>query len=412
MKRIANNLIFIIPLFFLIACGNQKNEEIPLADVKRGVFYLEINEEGEIQATYSTTIASPDISWRYGNLKITQIVDDGSEVQTGDTLVVFDPSEVRKAIVDAEAQLEMRKAELEKLQAQQESDLDGLKSDLEITKISQEISKIQFESADYEADIKRKEIQLNLEKANIALERAREQIANKEKIQKEEIKQKKLEITQAESLLADGDETLKQLSLLAPSPGFAIIRTNWSSDAKFQVGDQCWSGYPLIELPDLNELKAEVQINEVDISKIAKGLRVEIKPDAFSDSVYQGEVVEVANLAINKDRDSKIKVFPVDILIKNPGKNLLPGLTVSCRIIVDQIDDVIFVPIEAVHTSPDGDYVFLKTGTGFERKNVELGPANTDFVIVQNGLKEKDQIAMVDPFAEDENSEEASSENQ
>ena len=412
MKRLSKNLLFAVPLFFLMACGSQSKNEIPLADVKRGVFYVEINEEGEIQATHSTTVASPVISWRYGNLKITQLVDDGSEVKAGDTLVVFDPSEVKKAIVDAEAKLEMRKAELEKQKAQQESDLDGLKADLEITKISQEISKIQFESADYEADIKRKEIQLNLEKANIALERAKEQIANKEKIQKEEVKQKELEITQAESQLDDGNETLERLYLVAPSPGFAIIKKNWSSDAKFQVGEQCWSGYPLIELPDLNELKAEVQINEVDISKIAKGLKVVIKPDAFSDSVYQGEVIEVANLAINKDRDSKIKVFPVDILIKNPGKNMLPGLTVSCRIIVDQIDDVIYVPFEAVHNTPEGDYVYLKKGTSFEKKTVELGQANTDFVIITSGLEEKDQVAMADPFAEEENGKKATTEKQ
>lgn len=402
MKKI----LYTIPLFFIMACGNQSKEEIPIADVKRGVFYLDIHEEGEIKATRYANISSPNISWRYGSLKISQLVNDGSEVKGGDTIVVFDPSEVRKAIVDSESRLEIRKAELEKLQAEQESDMDGLKSDLEVTRLSQQISKIQFESANYEADIRRKEIQLNLEKANIALDRAVEQIMNKEKIQHEEIKQKKLEITQAKNELNDAYETLNKLFLVTPAPGFAIINRNWSSGLKFQVGDQCWSGYPLIELPDLSELKAVVQINEVDISKISKGLRVEIKPDAFSDSVYQAEVIDVANLAVSKDRDSKIKVFPVDILIKNPGKNLLPGLTVSCRIIVDQIDDVIYVPIEAVQTLPETSYVFLKTAGGFVKRDVELGASNTDYIIVADGLKEGDRVALTDPFIEKESEEE------
>ncbi|MFA9388665.1 MAG: efflux RND transporter periplasmic adaptor subunit [Prolixibacteraceae bacterium] len=404
-------LYYSLSLILLMACGNQTKEDIPLTEVKKGVFYIEIHEEGEIQATRSQNISSPNISWRYGNLKITQLVNDGSEVKAGDTVVVFDPSEVRKAIVDSEARVEMREAELEKQQAEQESDMDGLKADLEITSLSQQISRIQFESANYEAEIKRKEIELNLEKANIALERAKEQIANKEKIQFEEIKQKNLEITQAKNELNDAKETLDKLFLIAPSPGFAIINRNWSSDMKFQVGDQCWSGYPLIELPDLSELKAEVQINEVDISKISKGLKVEIKPDAFSDSVYMAEVFDVANLAINKDRNSKIKVFPVDILIKNAGKTLLPGLTVSCRIIVDQIDDVIFIPIEAVHSMPDGDFVYLKTSNSFVKKKVELGQSNTDFVIVTDGLNPKDQIAMIDPFVTEQDKKDETNEN-
>lgn len=393
------HIFYFIPLLFTLACGNHTKEEVPVAEVKSGTFFLDIHEEGEIKATRSTSISSPNISWRYGMLKITRLVPDGSEVNAGDTVVIFDPTEVSKAIVDSEASLEMRKAELEKMKAEQMSELEEMKADLEVTKISQEISKIQFETANYEADIKRKEIQLNLERANIAYEQAIEQLENKKKIQQEELKQKLLEITQSESQLNEGKETLAKLYLISPSPGIAVINRNWSSDNKFQVGDQVWSGFPLIDLPDLSELKATVQINEVDISKISNNLRVEIKPDAFSDSIYDAEVLTVANLAIDKDRNSKIKVFPVDILIKTKSKNLLPGLTVSCRIIVDKIDDVLFIPIEAVHSSPESDFVYLKTKSGFSKREVELGQSNTDFIIIKSGLQAKDKVALIDPFA-------------
>lgn len=101
---------------------------------------------------------------------------------------------------------------------------------------------------------------------------------------------------------------------------------------------------PLIQLPDLSSLKAIVQINEVDIAKISKGLRVEIRPDAFSDSIFTGKVETIANLAVNKERSSKIKVFPVEILLNETDRNLLPGLTVSCRIIMDKVEDVLYIP--------------------------------------------------------------------
>jgi len=383
---------------FMCGCNKEQVKEVPVGKAVRGTFYLDIYEEGEIEATRSTNITSPNISWRYGTMKITQIVKDGKEVHTGDTLLVFDPSEVRKGVMEAEARLGMNRAELDKLEAQQESDMEELKADYNITRISQQISKIKFESAGYEANVKKKEIQLNLEKANIALERADEQIKNRIKIQKEELKQKRLSINQDVARLAEANETLKKLFLVSPSPGIAILNRSWSSGNKFQVGDQCWAGFPLIQLPDLSALKATVKINEVDISKISKGLTVEIKPDAFSNSVYKGEVNSVANLAVNKDEKSKIKVFPVEILLKETDKKLLPGLTVSCRIILGKIKNALYVPLDALHSEGAVNYVFKKTSKGFEKTTVETGASNSDYIVITKGLIESDKVAMADPF--------------
>ncbi|MDP4276710.1 MAG: hypothetical protein Q8914_03655, partial [Bacteroidota bacterium] len=278
--------LYCLLMLLMLSCGKKETQEVPVCKVKNGTLYLDVFENGEVQAIKSINISSPNISWRYGSLKISQLVKDGSEVKAGDVVAIFDPSEVKKAIVEADAELEMNKAELVKLKAQHQSDLEGLKADYEVTRLSQEISKIQFESASYEADIKRKEIKLNLEKANIALERAKEQINNTIKIQREEIRQKELSIQQDENKLKEANETLSKLSLISPSNGIAIINKNWSTGNKFQVGEQTWTGFPLIQLPDMSTLKAVVQINEVDVSKITKGMHVQIKPDAFSDSVY------------------------------------------------------------------------------------------------------------------------------
>ena len=396
--------LFLSLIAIFCACGkNDAGQQIPIGKVIKGTLFVDMYEEGEIEAIRSINMSSPTVSWRYGsNLKITQIVKDGEEVKAGDTLIMFDPSEAQRGIVEAEARLEISKAELEKLIAQQQSDLEELNADYEVTRISQDISKIRFESALHESDIKKKEIQLNLEQANIALERAKEQIDNRIKIQREEIKQKNLSIIQDENRLNEGYETLKKLSVVTPSPGIAIIARNWSTNNKFQVGDQCWSGFPLIQLPDLSSLKAIVKINEVDISKIKKGLRVEIKPDAFSDSIFTGVVNSVANLAVNKDGSNKVKVFPVEILLNETHKNLLPGLTVSCRIIIDRIEDVLYIPIDAIRVEGDKNFVYKKTVGGYDKVEVETGASNSDYIVIIKGLNENDDIALVDPFVNEE----------
>lgn len=404
-KRHAVRTVFGMALAGLLlctSCAKKADVVIPEATVSHGTFLVDVWEEGEVEALNSIHIEAPEIAWRFGGLKISRIVADGSDVKAGDTVVVFDPSEVNKAILDHQDRLVVSNAELEKLIAQQEQEMSSLQTDYEIAEIAQEIASIELEAAAYESVIKRKEIELNLEKSQIALVQAREQIENKKKVQAEDLKQKKASIEQDRDRMQEAYETLDRLHVVSPSNGLAIIRQNRSTDAKFQAGDQCWGGSWLIDLPDLSRMKVKLNINEVDISKITKNMEAEIRPDAYSDSIFTGHVMTIANLAVNKERNSTIKVFPVEILVDRADENLLPGLTVSCRIIVDRIEDVDYLPLEAVHTEGDKNYVFRATLSGYERVEVETGTANTDYIIITSGLRKGDRVALVDPTVKED----------
>ncbi|MCC8174414.1 MAG: hypothetical protein LIO65_08655 [Odoribacter sp.] len=141
MKTRENGKTFLIIGYFLLltvlSCNKKSAEQVPVGNVLKGTFYIDMYEEGEIEAVRSTTISAPHISWRYGDLKITELVKDGQEVQAGDTLIVFDPAEVLKGIVEAEGRLEIHNAELEKMEAQHQSQMEELRADYEVTRISQ-----------------------------------------------------------------------------------------------------------------------------------------------------------------------------------------------------------------------------------------------------------------------------------
>jgi len=391
------NLILIL-LLGLAACSGKNTSSVQTTLVKRGAFSEELTEEGSVRATNSIAITAPAISYRYGGLKITRIVEDGKEVQQGDTVLVFDPSEIKKSIINSEQQLEIAKAELDKLVATQSSEIDDLEADLEITRLSQEISKINFDQAVFESEVTKKEINLKLETANISLARAKEQIENKKKIHKEEQVQKSLTIKQLTSTLQEANKSVNNLFVISPARGIAIITENWMTGQKWQVSDQPYAGTTLIDLPDLSEMLAEVKINEVDVSKITPGLKVLIKADAYSDTTYSGHITTVANLAQKKDDKSNIKIFPVQIAIDGKNPKLLPGLTVSCKILINEIKDVVFIPVEAIFKGEGVEYVYVKSGTGFKRRDVKIGSTNTDFAIVTEGLSEKEEIALTDPF--------------
>ena len=393
----SKKIIFFLCLV-LTSCGSKVVQDVQTTLVKRGTFSEELTEEGTVKAVNSINITAPNISYRYGGLKITNMIKDGKEVAKGDTVIVFDPSEIKKAIIDAEQRIQIANAEFEKLKATQQSEIEDLESDLEITRISQEISKINFEQAVYESEVTKKEINLKLVTANISLTRAKEQIENKKKIQREDIFQKSLSIKQLTSTLEEANRSVISLFVISPNPGIAILKDNWMTNQKWQVSDQPYSGTTLIELPNLNEMMAEVKINEVDITKIISGLKVEIKPDAYSDTTFSGKVAAVANLAQSKDSKSKIKIFPVQIMIDGKSKSLLPGLTVSCKIIISEISGVLYIPIEAIFKEEAKEFVYVRTNSGFKRRDVKIGSVNTDFAIVTDGLNENEELALTDPF--------------
>jgi HlyD family secretion protein len=400
MIRRITFLFFII----LVSCKGKEVSDIQVTKVKKGTFMEELTEQGTVEAVNSISITGPTISYRYGSgsLKIAKIVDDGKEVEKGDTIMIFDPSEIKRAIIQAEQQLEIAQAEYEKLASTQKSEIEDLQADLELARISQEISKINSETSIYEPEATQKEIKLKLESATNSLARAQEQIENKKVIHREDLLQKTLAIKQLTSTLDDAKRSLNSLFVVSPAKGITIKEDNWSSGQKWAVGDQPWSGSKVIELPDLSEMRAEVKINEVDVSKVLPGQRVEIRPDAYSDSIYTGNVESVANLAQNKDYRSKIKIFPVQIRIAGQSKTLLPGLTVSCRIIVSEVPDVLYIPLESLFSKQGMEYVYIKTGSTFKRRDIKTGSINTDFAIVAEGLEENDVIALSDPFLKKE----------
>ena len=394
--------MIILLFILLVSCKGKETSDIHVTNVKRGTFMEELTDQGTIEAVNSVSVSAPAISYRYGSLKIAKIVDDGEEVEKGDTILVFDPSEIKRAIIQAEQQLEIAKAEYEKLKSTQQSEIEDLEADLELAGISQEISRINFETSVYEPEATKKEIKLKLESATIALNRAKEQIENKKIIHREDLIQKSLTIKQLSSTLADANKSLSNLFVVSPAKGITIKEENWSTDQKWAVGDQPYSGSNLIELPDLSAMRAEVKINEVDVSKILPGQKVIIRPDAYSDSVYSGKVESVANLAQNMNYKSKIKIFPVQIRISGQSKKLLPGLSVSCKIIVSEIPNVIYIPLESLFKEAGTEYVYLKSGSGFKRREIKTGAVNTDFAIITEGLNEKDIIALSNPFLKKE----------
>lgn len=390
-------LISLLTIIVLIHCGKDGDNLIKTHKIQKGDFVTSVTETGALEAVHSNMITAPHLSWRSANLRITYIIEDGSRVNTGDVLAEFDRSDVESQIIEANSKLEMAQAELRKTEASHISEINDLNASLERAQIDLEIAQINLKQAEFESAIRRKELELALENQEINLDKSIKDLENTKKVHEEEINKLKLNVSQEQNRLDELNTTLEKLTVKAPSPGIAILEENWSTGTKLQVEDQLWRGQRMISLPDLDTLQAQLQINEVDISKIRLNQRASVRMDALPDTSFTGFVKDVAVLAKRKDRDSNVKIFDVLVQLTEIDTTMMPGMTVRCEIEVDRIPDAIFIPLDCLFKKEDRNIAYVKKGSGFQEREVIPGESSDDYVIILEGLKEGEVVSFIDP---------------
>lgn len=135
----------------------------------------------------------------------------------------------------------------------------------------------------------------------------------------------------------------------------------------------------------------------MDINNVKKGQYVDIGLDAFPDKILTGLVLDVANMGQQRP-NSDSKVFEITVEINESDTTLRPGMTTSNKIVAEVLEDVIFIPVEAVHSQGDSiTYVVAKDGINMIRQEVALGKSNSDEVVVLQGLTEGVTLYLSDP---------------
>src|SRR3546814_16830910 len=123
---------------------------------------------------------------------------------------------------------------------------------------------------------------------------------------------------------------------------------------------------------------------EIDVRKSKKGQLVTIGLDAFPNIKLTCKVTEVANIG-DKKQGSDAKIFPVTVSIDKADSTLLPGMTTINTILIDKVDEVLTVPLEAVFTENDKRFVYHRTGSDIITQEVEL--SNSERKVVVKGKR-------------------------
>ncbi len=385
-------------LIILFTSLSKTPTDIPLYKVHKQNFLIAITESGELRAKNSISIISPRIR---GNLKIVYLIPEGAYVKPNDIVCKFDPSEVLTNLRDAETRLEIAVSNKEKLITNQKAQIAQGESQLKSAELSFELSKLKLDQVKFEAQAIQQQAKLEHEKNKLSFEHTKQEMESKKVILKSEMALQEIEIKQRQYDLEKVRSDLQLLTVKAPTEGLVVYSINFANEGrKFAIGDTPWSGAEIITLPDLSTMESKIYVNEVDVSKVKAGQKVIVKLDAFQDSSFAGEISSVASIGKNKDPNSNIKVFEVLVAIKARSNILKPGMTTSNKVIINEVPNVFCIPQEAIFEINKKNIVYLKKGSSYYEKEVELGEKGEDYIVVKRGLKEEDEIALIDPTIE------------
>ncbi len=204
-------------------------------------------------------------------------------------------------------------------------------------------------------------------------------------------------------------EQIEACTIRAPAVGQVVY---WSSTqrwvrVKIEQGAEVTEGYKIITIPDASEMKVEVKIHETWIDRIEPNQPAEITVEAFPDRTFTGRVLKKAPLADTEDwLNPDLKVYATDVGIDGTHDSLKTGMTGKVTVIIDKLRDVLYAPIQSVVTVEDKKVCYV-AGSPAQRREVETGLFNDNFVEIKSGLTEGEKVLLNPPkWTEPEKTEE------
>ena len=196
----------------------------------------------------------------------------------------------------------------------------------------------------------------------------------------------------AEISMQNLQDAMNNYTITAPISGTIIEK-----DAK--VGDAVKAGDTLCIVYDLSYLEMGINVDELQISSITVGQKVQITADAVPDKIYVGTVTRVS---MKGTSNGGTTTYPVTIRIDDTD-GLRPGMNANAEIVVAEANNALVVPNAAVMR---GSYVLvtkdspsatnadttMEAPEGFVYVPVKTGVSDDDYTQIVSGIQEGDTI--------------------
>lgn len=219
-----------------------------------------------------------------------------------------------------------------------------------------------------------------------------------------------MEMTEAstgtiENINSDNVTQLDDYRIIAPISGIVI-------GSEVEVGEMVVTGISsymvgttIFQIGDPSEMIVKSSISEIDIGRLKIGLEVRIISDSYPDEVYLGKVKNIAPVG-RINQGASIVTFDVEIEILDPDVRLRQGMSCDIDIIFDTRENVLVLPVEAIHEvmakDAEGeetsvvDYLvaYKWSENDYQEVRVEIGLESNNRIEILSGLVEDDEVSL------------------
>ncbi|NMB87998.1 MAG: efflux RND transporter periplasmic adaptor subunit [Chloroflexi bacterium] len=205
-------------------------------------------------------------------------------------------------------------------------------------------------------------------------------------IDETEMTQAEIDVENAKLALEQAQKNLAGAKLVAPYDGTVL-------SIEGEAGDEVEAG-TFITVADMAHPQVEFYVDETDLDMVQVGYEAEVVFDALPDETFTGTVVQV-DPTLETSMGASVLQGLVRIEL-TPAQELLTlpkGLSAAVEIIGGKAENVLVVPVEAIHDLGDGTYGVFVLENGQPRlRTVEVGLMDLTYVEIQSGLEMGDVV--------------------
>jgi RND family efflux transporter MFP subunit len=192
----------------------------------------------------------------------------------------------------------------------------------------------------------------------------------------------------AQADLANQRSNAAERRVISPIDGTVNAVNIKNGDDLSKISSGSTRQVPII-IGDLGTIKAQVQVNEIDISNVSIGQKVMLKFEAVEGLQASGKVEKMDSLGTIT---SGVVTYNVTIGFDSLDSRIKPEMSVSTSIITDVKQNVLIVPASAVKNDGSGDYIEVLSGNIPEKKSVQVGLSNSTDTEIVSGINAGDKI--------------------
>lgn len=391
-------LLLLIAAFFILS-GKKDTGSVITVEAKKGNFEVLVYTSGQLEAENSEKILVPEElggrNVRIYEIKITDIIEEGTQVQKGDYVASLDHKVVEEELTRAREDLLQSINDFEDAKMDSNLNLSNNRDQILNAKEQVEAMQLILDESVYESPSVIRKAEMDLEKAKRTLEQ--ELLAYKLRTQQAEtrVNRRVVWMNQQQTRVRELEVAYQALNIYAPKSGMVIYAKDRFGD-KVKPGATVSRWMPVIAtLPDMTKMISVTYVNEIDVSRVKPGQKVRLGIDAFPGKTLEGEIITVANIGQPLPR-SDAKVFEVRVRIYGSDPLLRPAMTTSNVIQTGLFSDEVYLPSDAIFENDSLQFVYLAGGS-LIRQIIEPGDENENHTIIRQGLQPGDKVLLTPP---------------